>query len=179
MAKSKNPSERWALDSSVLISHFKGGEMRGDICTSDYSTDLLRRAEAGEAMVIVSALTIVEVYKPHRKMRARQGIADFTEVDELFAKSWVDAIEVGRHTARIARDLCRDYGIPSWDAIHMAAAIAGEADILYCWDRSDLIKHGSIENVRILEPPKPEPRVEQSTLESAMQFISERDTDLD
>lgn len=175
MGRNKRRPERWALDSSVLISHLKGNEMRDDICISAYSTDLLRRAEVGDATIIVSTLAIVEVYKPHRKMGMTTGFADFTKVDELFAKSWLEPVEVGRHTARLARDLCRDLGIPSWDAVHMAAAIAGEAEVLYCWDRDDLIKHGKIQNVRILEPPKPIPKVEQSSFVSLGVFAPSDD----
>jgi predicted nucleic acid-binding protein len=162
--------ERWAVDTTVVISFLKGNEVIRDKPASDYSRALFRRAENGEAVLLVSALSIVEVCKPHRKCVFQEGVGNIDAVTDFFEHSYVEIFELERQVARRAQKLTRDLGVPSWDAVHLATALLGRADYLFTWDDDDLIKHSPVEGLQIREPfadiiPSPAPPDhEQTTL---------------
>lgn len=170
MAKPSRRPFRWAVDTSVLIAHLNGNDKIRGKDASAYSRGIFERAEVGEARIIVSALTLVEVWKPHPKANPFTPPTNLESFDAILTKSWLEIVEVGRACGLLSRKLSQDLNIPSWDAVHVASAILGEAETLYCWDRDDLLKHGEIMGVKVAEPPaialpnKRPPTLDQSRL---------------
>lgn len=153
MARVSKRPFRWAVDTSVIIAHLKGNEKHLGKDASAYSRALFERAESGDARIIVSALALVEVWKPHPKARPFSPPDSLESFDAILAKSWIEPVEVGRACGMLSRKLSQEFNIPSWVAVHVASAILGEAEIFYCWDRDDLLKHGEIMGVKLAEPP--------------------------
>lgn len=165
MAKAKNPLYRWAIDTSVIIAHLNGQEPM-----SARSSYLIGRAEAGEGILIVSSLAIVEVYKPPRKM-GRTGYRDHDSIEAFFQKRCVLIVELDRTIARLARELCEE-GLPSWDSVHVATALRAQATTLFTLDGDDLTRRSPIRNLELRNPysiPIPSApssaRTEQGTLQ--------------
>lgn len=162
--------ERWALDTSVILAYLKGTEIIRMKPASEYSLALIRRAENGEALIVVSSLAMVEVCKPHRKSVIQGGVEDGDAVDDFFRRSFVEVVELDRTTGRVAQELTNTLGIPSWDAVHLATAIRARSSYLFSWDFGDLIRHSPVQGVEIREPfadllPGPmQPVMQQSEL---------------
>ena len=153
MAKPKHGKFRWALDSSVIIALIKGNEEIHGKPAGVYSRALFDRADAGEAILLVSGIALVEVCKPHPRAAPFSPPNNLITIEEFFSKSYVEIIEVGRECGRLSRAIAREEGLPPWDAVHVASAILGEAELLFCWDRDDLLSRGKIRGLELREPP--------------------------
>lgn len=64
----------------------------------------------------------------------RIGVARRREILQLLESAEVELIDVTAVVARKAADLRRQYGLKTWDAVHLATAIAARADVLMMRD---------------------------------------------
>jgi predicted nucleic acid-binding protein len=67
----------------------------------------------------------------HKPLKA----SDDHIIDGFLQQAYIEMVEVDLSLAIEARKLVREYGLRPGDAIHVAAAIATEADILLRWDK--------------------------------------------
>lgn len=167
--KRKATLPRWALDTSVIIALIKGDEHYRGLPTGPRSHELFKRAESQEGILIVSALALVETFKPHPKS-SLTAPNQVEKIGEFFNHPFIEVVEVGRRTAQLSRDIAIEDGLPSWDAIHVASAIHGNADVMFSWDDDHLVSKREIRNLPIMHPPSlptsggPPPRSRQANL---------------
>ena len=81
---------------------------------------VLEAAEAGNIMLVTSALTIAEVLwlKGHKKVDASHA----RKIEAFFRHSWIVVREVDRFVAEDARELVWSKNVKPKDAIHLATA---------------------------------------------------------
>ena len=150
MAKYKQP----CFDSSVFL-----GKLKEEICRTIKRAVVFdwvwQRAKAGEFEVVISSLTLAEVYKTKRRI---DGQVEATELEtehcdeflELINEPFVKVIELDRETGLLAHALCRKYNLWPGDGIQLASAIKAGCDVLIAWDRPLVGK--THDSCRIEEP---------------------------
>ena len=87
---------------------------------------LIVRAEAGELMVVVSTMAIMETFKIQGETTEN---ADRI-IQEFFDRKWIDPVAAGRKVAEVAARTRRDHGIKGIDSIHVATALVTKTDVL-------------------------------------------------
>lgn len=128
------PGQRRLWDSSVVIGYL-GGQV--DIAVA--CSNIISRAEQGEAEIVVSVLATIEV-------AYLSGVDDQTSerlIREFFSRAYIIPVATDMRTASIARHLVRKYrGQPSLkpaDATHLATAIQWRIPVLETTD-PDLLR---------------------------------------
>jgi predicted nucleic acid-binding protein len=104
----------------------------------------LERAEAGEVLVVTSALTLAEVLWRRGGPRLPRDKAD--TLKKFFRRSCFRIRGVTRRIAEDARDLHWLHGIDPKDAVHVATAIEGGIPTLETFDGVLLGKSGQVGN---------------------------------
>lgn len=122
---------RRAWDSCNWISLIADDEPeRAEICQR-----ILEDAEAGNCIIVASALTLAEVIKqkgqPILSDSEEQTIANF------FLHEYVLIQDLTRTIGEDARRLARRYGLKPNDAVHLATALAADADVFESWNTRD------------------------------------------
>ncbi len=118
-------------DSCNFISLIAEDEVeRADTCQH-----ILDDAENGKVQIVTSTLTIAEVVKP-------KGSPSFTAEKErliktFFLHEYILLYDVTRTIAENARELSRQHGLNPRDAIHLATALASDADVFQTWNTRD------------------------------------------
>lgn len=112
------------LDSSLLIAAWQGTNPVGARAVAVLD-------DPGRQLIVSDAVWLVVMPKPlyHKQ-----------QLESDFYQAIFDAAEVITwrvDSLRLARDLAKDYGIAAMDAIHVALAIAAEADELMSGERSE------------------------------------------
>jgi predicted nucleic acid-binding protein len=147
VAKYKRP----CFDSSVFLGGLNGEIVNG-IKRNVVFEYLWDRAKAGDFKVMISALTLAEVYKTKRSAVAGSPVLD--EFLEKIEEHFVEVIEIDRETGLEAHALCRRYAsnkLYPGDAFHLACASRAGCDVLLAWD-GPLGSIGTYKSVRIEEP---------------------------
>lgn len=120
----------------------------------DALRELLNQAEAGELVIVTSALTITEC----------AGLPTVRKVDDaasrkmlaFFEQEYIALRSVERIIAEKAHDLTRKLAIKHADAIHVATASLSNVRVLHTWDEGMLKHNGSAGiGVPIEKPPDP------------------------
>lgn len=96
---------------------------------------ILEDAEAGNCVIIVSALTLAEVIK--QKGQPLLPESDEQTIINFFLHEYVIVQDVTRKIAEDARRLARRYGLKPNDAVHLATALAAAADVFESWNIND------------------------------------------
>lgn len=107
----------------------------------DALRQLLSQAEAGELVIVTSALTITEC----------AGLPTVRRVDDaasrkmlaFFEQEYIALRSVERLIAERAHDLVRNLAIKHKDAIHVATASLSNVSVLHTWDEGVLKHSGS------------------------------------
>jgi predicted nucleic acid-binding protein len=120
----------------------------------DALRELLNEAEAGELVIVTSALAITEC----------AGLPTVRRVDDdasrkmlaFFEQEYIALRAVERTIAEKAHDLTRRLAIKHADAIHVATAMTTNVEVLHTWDEG-IIKHNksAMIGLRIEKPPDP------------------------
>ena len=99
---------------------------------------VLEAAEAGEVVLVTSALTIVEVLWPkgHKKVAAQHA----HKIEAFFRHSWIIVRELDRFIAEDARALVWNKNVKPQDAIHLATALRQDVQL----DQFDTFDDGLI-----------------------------------
>ena len=119
------------LDSSVFIGWLKGEVVNG-IDRMKIAEHILTRAENGDFLIYISALTLVEVHKKRRHERLTEQ--EDEEILAFFENKFIVVVEVDRKIGEQANGFCREYGLSPADAIHLACALRAGCDALLAWD---------------------------------------------
>lgn len=116
-----------------------------------YAEDLaewLDAADRGALTIIASALMPIEVLGGSHTGRNQ---ASAERAEQALRRSSVLQVNVTRRIVAEARQLRLDHGLKTVDAIHVASAAAGRADVLLTND-DKIIRVGSYNDVPILRP---------------------------
>lgn len=89
--------------------------------------EILRAADRGQLVVVVSALMPMEVLGGSHDSRTEESAA---RAELALKRSCVQQVSVTARVVADARRLRLDRGLTSMDALHVASAVAGRADIL-------------------------------------------------
>ena len=141
MAKDKAP-KRVLLDASALI-----GLIQGD---PEFAVlkSLLQALENGEARLVESTAIFVEVL-PNRSTDLDPSVRE--DILTLLRGQDVEIVDVNLVVASKAAALRVQYGLKTWDAIHIATAIVTGAEVVIGRDRK--FPDGEVvEGVSIREP---------------------------
>jgi predicted nucleic acid-binding protein len=165
-----------------VIAIIKGDEVIDGRPTGPPSKELFDRAAAREGKIIISALVLVEAYKPHPRTNLTAP-SNRDLIHEFFKQPFIEIVEVGRRTAQLAREIALGHNVPSWDAIHVASAIHGKAEILFSWDTDDLVSRKQIQSLNIMrptsQPRRIEPQSHQADLFGSLSRIGEEELGLE
>ena len=140
-----DPYRRPYLDSSVYIAAIKGEKRRADL-----AKHILDDAESGKLQVVGSTFVIAEVIRA--KNQPPLSVEDERIVDQYVLRESMVWVELDVSLAVEARRLARAHGLKPADAVHLASAIRGEADVLFRWDDRFIKDGGTVEGINISEP---------------------------
>lgn len=137
---------RGVLDASVLIAHLNREEGR-----YEKSRELLMDAE--EAGVALWAPMVIQVEVTRWSREVDPADAEARSKLEAFLNSdWLQAVEVDRRMAKIARDVVATTPIRTGiDALYVATAVIVGARAVFTWD--DRLQTVEYEGVHGTEPP--------------------------
>jgi predicted nucleic acid-binding protein len=94
--------------------------------------EVIRLAERGEALIITSAIALVEVVKI--KGKAAMGPKDEQAIRDFFEHSYIQVIGVTRNLAEEARKLVWEKNLDPKDAVHIATAIFAQVQEIHTTD---------------------------------------------
>lgn len=137
-----NPTSVY-LDSNCLIYAITDGK------GSETIKELLLRATTGKLSVVISMISYVEARgygnsDPYPPELDKQAI-------DILDHPNLTRVELSRRVALTARRLAHTYPLKNWDAIHLASAIEGGAEVFMTED-SDFRRGESVNGVWIDEP---------------------------
>lgn len=156
MANAKKPRPIY-WDACCFIS-ILSNEANADDCLK-----VVRAAEAGDVVLVTSAISLVEVIKLDGKMPVRE--TEQQKVDDAMLGPHFRIREVDRTVAQLARRLIWDHGVEVKDAIHVATALDASITEMHTTDGkltklSPLIVQGhqqlTIREPQWLDPNSPE-----------------------
>src|SRR5208337_1347753 len=124
-------------ESSVFIEYIRA-EHQGH---ADIVQSILDAAERGELTIVTATWTFVEVHK--RRAFSKQVLTqpESKQIIEYFREIYIDPVEIDRLVAERAHELCRTYlpdgvnrSLAPGDAVHIAAAERGGADVILSYE---------------------------------------------
>lgn len=120
------------LDTSVYIAAIKGPTTE-DPERVKRSAQVLTEAEVGRLQVIASTFILVEVIRdlgePAPLNPSKESL-----VENFLQRQFIAWVELDVSGGREARKLARRLNLKPADAVHLAAAIRGKADVFFTWD---------------------------------------------
>lgn len=116
------------------------------------ASEIFEAAEEGRIQIVASAVIAVEVLKD-----AEVEDPDLADIPRFFRRSSFVWVNLDLPRAEQARLLARKFGLKVRDAIHLAAAIQGGADVLLTSNTRDLTP-GNYEGMPVREPYFPHDR---------------------
>ena len=119
------------VDSSVFIGWLKG-ELRKEFDRKKIAEHILTRAENGDFLIHISALTLAEVHKKRGGEQLTEN--EDEEILAFFENDFIEVIDVDRELGEQANRFCRTYRLSPADAIHLACALRAGCDVLLSWD---------------------------------------------
>ena len=128
--------ERRYWDSDCFL-----GWLQAEVDKQEACRGVLEEANAGNIIIVTSALTIAEVLA----MRGRAKLAPNKrlDVEQFFKHDYIAVQNLTRRLAEAARDVVLDHGVAPKDAIHVATAVAANVDVMNTFD-GDLIKKSGL-----------------------------------
>lgn len=126
----KVPLHYW--DACTFLAYLKGEPDKVDACVA-----VLEHAKQGKIKIVTSSISLVEVIKLKGKSPIPKDQED--KIKKFFQHKWIILQDVERKTSEFARDLIWEYGLKSYDAVHLATAIRAKVDRVDTFD-SDLLK---------------------------------------
>lgn len=148
MASQTRPYGRAFLDSGVLIAAAARETGR------EVALDVLQLAQSGEVELFVSAVALVEC---RRGARGNERVTEpppgvQAKLEAILANPRIILVEIDRLVALSARQLGLREHLRTWDAIHLAAALTVEADVMFTYDSSDFKTPRIIDGIWCGEP---------------------------
>jgi predicted nucleic acid-binding protein len=133
------------LDADVWISALIGEPGRAEIVRP-----ILAAADAGQVKLVVSALMPLEVLGGRHQTRTQE---QEDAALSIVTRSSNIVVAAGRAVVLRARQYRLTYGLESMDALHLASAVRGHADVFFTWNTDDFSRVGpTIDGIRIREP---------------------------
>jgi predicted nucleic acid-binding protein len=132
LKRSSKPRHYW--DSCTFLAVLKNEDDKIGECLS-----VMKAAEAGEIIILTSALTFIEVIKLEKgKPKLSKDVEE--KIRAFLRHEWIYVHEVDRKIGELARDLMWQYeSLKPKDATHVATAIWTKVDVLETFD-DELIK---------------------------------------
>jgi predicted nucleic acid-binding protein len=124
-------------DSDAFLGWLQNESGKADLCEGT-----IKRAEAGEVLIITSALTISEVLWMRGAPRVSRDKAQILQ--RFFRRSFIRVRNVTRTTSESAQERVWDHGIKPRDAIHVATALEAKASTLETFDNGLIAKTGTV-----------------------------------
>lgn len=109
---------------------------------------LLEAVDRGQMTLVVSAIMPVELLggrSPNRAQDAEQ------QALEALSRPNVVEVPVGRAVVLLARQLRLEHSLDSMDALHLASAVRGNADVHFTYDEG-VLRVGQVRETRISKP---------------------------
>jgi predicted nucleic acid-binding protein len=133
------------LDADVWTSALIGEPGRAEIVRP-----ILAAADAGEIKLLVSALMPIEVLGGPTRSRTQQHEE---AAEAIVTRSSNIVVPAGRNVALLARRYRLEYGLKTMDALHLASAVRGHADVFFTWNMDDFGRVGpEVAGVKISKP---------------------------
>lgn len=133
------------LDSSVYIAAINSETTRVRTVKA-----ILEAADRSEIQIVASTFVAAEVIK--RRGEEQYLSADHeTEIDAILRSDRILWVELDFSLAIQARKLARAHNLKPGDAIHLASAIRGKADILLRYD-SGFQTNSALDGIEICDP---------------------------
>jgi len=140
-----NAYRRPYLDSSVYIAAIKGEQDRAEI-----AKHILEDAEQNKLEIVGSTFVIAEVIRA--KGQTPLSSEDEQIVDHYVLRESMTWVELDVSLALEARRIARAHGLKPTDAVHLASAIRGKADIVFRWDDRFVTGGDTVEGIKVTEP---------------------------
>ncbi len=128
--------ERRYWDSDCFL-----GWLQAEVDKQDACRGVLEEANAGNILIVTSALTIAEVLAVRGRLKI--GQEKRVAVEQFFKREYIAVQNLTRRLAEAAREVVWDHGIAPKDAIHVATAAAANVDAMNTFD-VDLIKKSGL-----------------------------------
>ena len=119
------------VDSSVFIGWIHEEVVNG-IDRKRIAEHIITRAEKGDFLLHISALTLAEVHKKRGHERLSED--EDEEILDFFENDFIEVIDVDRELGEQSNRFCRTYGLSPADAIHLSCALRAGCDVLLSWD---------------------------------------------
>lgn len=115
--------KRVCLDASCLIGIVQGEEAFAPL------RSLLSRITSGKVEMVLSSAILAEFLPNHPR-----SDRDMTSELRRLVKSQATLIDVTPVLADMTADLRQEFGLKTWDAVHLATSILTECDVLFVRD---------------------------------------------
>lgn len=148
------PKPRYYWDAGPFIAHLMD-EQRPDPTELGGAREVLAIVDAGEAYLLTSSLTTVEVLN-------REGDGTVRErFEKLFERVHYRRIDTSLPIHQRAAELREQIGLKTPDAIHLATAVVWQADEFHTFDGRILGLNGRLElgELRICKPSAEQKRL--------------------
>lgn len=124
-------------DSDAFLGLLQAEPGKAELCEGT-----LVRAQAGEVLIVTSALTMAEVLWMKGAPRVSKNKADILR--RFFRRSHIRVRNVTRSIAEAAQDLVWNHQIKPKDAIHVATALEAKVQALETFDEDLIGKSGNV-----------------------------------
>jgi predicted nucleic acid-binding protein len=139
------PYRRAYLDADVWAS-----ALAGEAGRVERVRPILEAADAGEIRLLVSALMPLEVLGGHSTTRTEE---QEEAAEAILTRTASIVVPAGRTVVLLARRYRLQHGLPTMDALHLASAVRGRADVFFTWNMGDFGRVApELDGVRISEP---------------------------
>lgn len=142
--------DRFYWDSNVWISQIqnetsvrlKDGTVENRVLLG---RPIIENAERGQAEIVTSTLSLVEVIKPSRQDST--GLDNNRKIEAFFENDYILLVHLNIEVVTKARELmqARHAGLKPPDALHIASAIIANADEMHAFDGNVLDLNGKLE----------------------------------
>lgn len=134
------------LDTTTWIDYLQGEESSGTPERAALAVEIFEYAEAGKITIVASALIAAELLKDPTVHNE-----DAHELRQFFRRACFVWVALDLPLAEQARELARRHTLKPADAVHLASAIAGEADVLLTSD-ADFREDQRYDGLRAAQP---------------------------
>lgn len=124
-------------DSDAFLAWLQNEPGKAEFCEGT-----IKRAEAGEVLIVTSALTITEVLWMRGAPKVSRDKAQILR--RFFRRSFIRVRNVTRAVAENAQEIVWDYNIRPKDALHVATALDAKAIALETFDEGLINKTGTV-----------------------------------
>jgi predicted nucleic acid-binding protein len=133
------------LDSSVYIA-----AINQEVDRAETARQILGAADRGDIQIVAATWVAAEVIKMKGEALPL-SVEKENEIDEIFQSKRITWVELDLSVAIEARHIARDHGLRPGDAVHLASAIRGKADVLLRWD-GRFNASGVINGIEVCDP---------------------------